>query len=104
MTPTIVELLEKAAIRHDSPSHPGIECFGCKWESEARDIILGLQGGLSAALMGQPENKLHLLNLAYEEAARIVLGHKSHWQESFDKVQRDQLCDDMAAHIRSLKQ
>jgi hypothetical protein len=98
-----IDLLERAPIRHDSENHPGQECFGCKWESDARDMILDLQGHLSAAHLGQEKEKYSLMNFAYEDGAQIVLGHKSHWQESFDRVLRDEFCECIAAHIRSRK-
>ncbi len=99
----LVDLLERAPIRHDSENHPGSKCFGCKWESDARDAILDFQGHLSAARAGQGGDKYTLMNMAYENAVQVICGHKSHWQETFDRVQRDKFCDSLATHIRSMK-
>jgi chromosome segregation ATPase len=41
------------------------------------------------------------LRARIEDVPNIILGHKSHWQETFDRVQRDQLLDDVAAHVEA---
>ena len=34
-----------------------------------------------------------------EEVIATILGHKSHWQETFDHVQRDQMLEIIAKHV-----